>query len=110
VKQRERVPDHKAPAAEIVVDSNLARALLRTQHPDLSEFPLEEVAQGWDNFIFRLGATMAWLRGETADLAPLKADQAKPLARFLHALHSTAPADAPKNPTREWRSKRELRP
>jgi aminoglycoside phosphotransferase (APT) family kinase protein len=51
-----------------------------------------------------------WLRGETADLAPLKADQAKPLARFLHALHSTAPADAPKNPTREWRSKRELRP
>ena len=43
---------------------------------------------------------MPWLRGETADLAPLKADQAKPLARFLHALHSTAPADAPKNPTR----------
>ena len=142
----------KRPAAEIVVDSNLARALLRTQHPDLSEFPREEVAQGWDNFIFRLGATMAvrfprrlasvaaleheqrwlstvaqrlpipvpaplrvgkpcdqypwpwsivpWLRGETADLAPLKADQAKPLARFLHALQSTAPADAPKNPTR----------
>jgi hypothetical protein len=49
----------KRPAAEIVVDSNLARALLRTQHPDLSEFPLEEVAQGWDNFILRLGATMA---------------------------------------------------
>ena len=43
---------------------------------------------------------MPWLRGETADLAPLKADQAKPLARFLHALHSTAPADAPKNPAR----------
>jgi aminoglycoside phosphotransferase (APT) family kinase protein len=42
-----------------VVDSNLARALLRTQHPDLSEFPLEEVAQGWDNFILRLGAIMA---------------------------------------------------
>jgi aminoglycoside phosphotransferase (APT) family kinase protein len=41
-----------------------------------------------------------WLSGETADLAPLTADQAKPLARFLRALHVAAPADAPKNPAR----------
>jgi aminoglycoside phosphotransferase (APT) family kinase protein len=142
----------KRPAAEVVVDVELVRALIMTQHPDLSELPLEEVAQGWDNFIFRLGATMAvrfprrlasvvaleheqrwlltvaqrlpipvpaplrigkpcdrypwpwsivpWLRGETADLAPLKADQAKPLAGFLRALHLAAPADAPKNLSR----------
>ena len=142
----------KRPAAEVVVDVELVRALIRTQHPDLSELPLEEVAAGWDNFIFRLGATMAvrlprrlasvaaleheqrwlstiahhlpipvtaplrigkpdvtyswpwsivpWLTGEPADLAPLKADQAKPLARFLRALHLAAPADAPKNPSR----------
>ncbi len=142
----------KRPAAEVVVDVELVRALIRTQHPDLSELPLEEVAAGWDNFILRLGATMAvrlprrlasvvglqheqrwlstvaqrlpipvptplrigkpcdrypwpwsivpWLRGETADLAPLKADQAKPLAGFLRALHLAAPADAPKNSSR----------
>lgn len=41
-----------------------------------------------------------WLTGEPADLAPLKADQAKPFARFLQALHVVAPADAPKNPSR----------
>jgi aminoglycoside phosphotransferase (APT) family kinase protein len=45
-------------------------------------------------------SVVPWLSGETADLAPLSADQAKPLARFLRALHVAAPADAPKNPAR----------
>jgi aminoglycoside phosphotransferase (APT) family kinase protein len=142
----------KAPAAEVVVDTQTVRALLGTQHPDLSELPLEEVPPGWDNFIFRLGKAMAvrlprrlasatqlgheqrwlpiiahrlpiavptplrigkpsgeypwawsivpWLLGQPADLAPLNADQAKPLAHFLRALHVAAPADAPKNPSR----------
>jgi aminoglycoside phosphotransferase (APT) family kinase protein len=71
----------KRPAAEVVVDCETVRALLRTQHPDLSELPLEEVAAGWDNFIFRLGATMA--------------------VRLPRRLASVAaPADAPKNPSR----------
>jgi aminoglycoside phosphotransferase (APT) family kinase protein len=142
----------KAPAAEVIVDTETVRALLRAQHPDLSDLPLQETASGWDNFIFRLGEEMSvrlprrlasvamleheqrwlpaiapqlaipvpaplrigkpsdqypwpwsivpWLSGETADLAPLKADQAKPLARFLRALHVAAPQDAPKNPAR----------
>jgi aminoglycoside phosphotransferase (APT) family kinase protein len=142
----------KRPEAEVLVDTETVRALLKTQHPDLADLPLSEVAAGWDNFIFRLGAEMAvrlprrlasatlveneqrwlstiahrlplpvpaplrqgkpgdkfpwpwsivpWLTGKTADLAPLKADQAKSLARFLHALHVVAPADAPKNPSR----------
>ena len=142
----------KRPAAGVVVDTNTVRTLLRIQHPDLCELPIEEVASGWDNFIFRLGDRMAvrlprrfasvamleheqrwlptivprvpvpvpaplrigkpgdrypwpwsivpWLSGETADLAPLKADQAKPLARFLRALHGAAPADAPKSLSR----------
>ena len=142
----------KRPDAEVVVDTETVRTLLRTQHPDLCDLPLEECAAGWDNFIFRLGAGMAvrlprrlasvamleheqhwlptiarhlpipvpaplrigkpgdqypwpwsivpWLSGETADLAPLRADQAKPLAGFLRALHVAAPADAPRNPAR----------
>jgi aminoglycoside phosphotransferase (APT) family kinase protein len=142
----------KRPEAEILVDTETVRALLKTQHPDLADLPLSEVATGWDNVTFRLGEAMAvrlprrvasaamlereqrwlptvanclpvpvsaplrigkpgthypfswsivpWLSGETADLAPLRADQAKPLARFLRALHVAAPADAPRNPTR----------
>jgi aminoglycoside phosphotransferase (APT) family kinase protein len=43
---------------------------------------------------------LPWLKGEAADLASLKPDQAKPLARFLRALHVEAPADAPKNKLR----------
>jgi aminoglycoside phosphotransferase (APT) family kinase protein len=35
---------------------------------------------------------LPWLKGEAADLASLKPDQAKPLARFLRALHVEAPA------------------
>jgi aminoglycoside phosphotransferase (APT) family kinase protein len=142
----------RAPDAEVVVDIETVRALLRTQHPDLSDLSLQETAAGWDNFMFRLGEGMTvrlprrlasvamleheqrwlpaiapqlpvpvpsplrigkpndqypwpwsivpWLPGETADLAPLTADQAKPLARFLRALHVAAPADAPRNPAR----------
>jgi len=141
-----------APAAEVVVDTEAVRGLLRAQHPDLSDLLLQETAAGWDNFIFRLGEGMSvrlprrlasvvileheqrwlpaiapqlpvpvpaplrmgkpgdqypwpwsivpWLSGETADLAPLTADQAKPLTRFLRALHIASPADAPKNPAR----------
>jgi aminoglycoside phosphotransferase (APT) family kinase protein len=141
-----------SPAAEVNVDSGLVRTLLKTQHPDLAELPLEELAAGWDNVTFRLGEDMAvrvprrlasvamleheqrwlptiathlplpvpsplrigrpgdqypwpwsivpWLKGETADVAPLKADQAKPLARFLRALHVSTPPNAPRNPSR----------
>jgi aminoglycoside phosphotransferase (APT) family kinase protein len=139
----------KRPEAEVLVDTETVRALLKTQHPDLADLPLSEVAAGWDNVTFRLGEAMAvrlprrvasaamlereqrwlptianclpvpvsaplrigkpgtqypfswsivpWLSGETADLAPLNADQAKPLAHFLRALHVAAPAEAPKN-------------
>jgi aminoglycoside phosphotransferase (APT) family kinase protein len=47
-----------------------------------------------------LWSIVPWLSGEPADLAPLKADQAKPLAHFLRALHIPAPPDAPRNPSR----------
>jgi aminoglycoside phosphotransferase (APT) family kinase protein len=142
----------RRPEAEVVLDTETVRALLRAQHPDLCEMPLTELTAGWDNFIFRLGEAMAvrlprrvasaaqleheqrwlpiiaphlpisvpaplrigkpgnqypwpwsilpWLSGQPADVAPLKADQAKPLARFLRALHIAAPLDAPKNPAR----------
>lgn len=43
------------PAAEHAIDAALARALLAEQHPELAGLPLRELANGWDNVIFRLG-------------------------------------------------------
>ena len=41
-----------------------------------------------------------WIAGETADRAVPRRDQTKVLASFLDALHTQAPADAPRNPYR----------
>ncbi|WAP51088.1 aminoglycoside phosphotransferase family protein [Arthrobacter sp. ATA002] len=86
------------PAAEIFVDTGLVRQLLLDQHPALADAALQPVANGWDNYIYRLGTDYAvrlprrrsaaaltaneqtWLPGLTADLpvgtsAPLFAGQ-----------------------------------
>ncbi|MCW3041199.1 MAG: serine/threonine protein kinase [Solirubrobacterales bacterium] len=47
------------PPAEIAVDEDLVRGLLRDQHPDLADLPLELVAGGWDNDTWRLGDALA---------------------------------------------------
>jgi len=43
------------PAAELEVRPELVRRLLRAQHPDLADLPLEVVANGWDNVIVKAG-------------------------------------------------------
>ena len=43
------------PAAEVDVTAGLVRELLAAQHPDLARLPVEFLANGWDNVIFRLG-------------------------------------------------------
>ncbi|MFP5327553.1 MAG: aminoglycoside phosphotransferase family protein [Acidimicrobiia bacterium] len=43
------------PEAEVDVDEQLVRDLLREQRPDLAELPVSLVANGWDNAIYRLG-------------------------------------------------------
>ena len=47
------------PAAEVTVDADVVRALLRDQHPDLADLELRRVAFGWDNVVFRLGDDLA---------------------------------------------------
>ncbi|MEV8513806.1 aminoglycoside phosphotransferase family protein [Dactylosporangium sp. NPDC051484] len=44
--------------ADIAVDAALVRRLILEQHPDL-DGPLSQVAMGWDNAIYRLGADLA---------------------------------------------------
>jgi aminoglycoside phosphotransferase (APT) family kinase protein len=41
-----------------------------------------------------------WIEGHTADLAPPDSNQGEQLAAFFEALHTPAPADAPRNPYR----------
>ena len=43
------------PAAEVVVDATLLRALLEEQHADLAGLSISPLAEGWDNVPFRVG-------------------------------------------------------
>ncbi len=50
---------HSKPAADIEIDEPLIRSLLRAQHPDLADLPLQAMDSGWDNAMFRLGEHLA---------------------------------------------------
>lgn len=52
------VTHHSKPAADIEIDEPLVRSLLREQHPDLADLPLQSIDSGWDNAMFRLGAAL----------------------------------------------------
>jgi aminoglycoside phosphotransferase (APT) family kinase protein len=81
----------KAPAAEVTVDTETVRALLRAQHPDLSDLPLQETAAGWDNFIFRLGDAMSVrLPRRAASAAQLEHEQ-----RWLGTIADRLPVAVP---------------
>lgn len=47
------------PSADVELDIDTIRALLKAQHPDLAAFDIEPVSSGWDNFQFRLGKDLA---------------------------------------------------
>ena len=47
------------PPAEVAVDASLVRALIQEQHPDLAHLPLNDIGEGWDNSLFRLGEELA---------------------------------------------------
>ncbi|MDR0341823.1 MAG: aminoglycoside phosphotransferase family protein [Nocardiopsaceae bacterium] len=46
------------PAAEADVSPALVRRLLAAQHRDLAQLPVEPLANGWDNVMFRVGGTL----------------------------------------------------
>jgi len=47
------------PQSEVEITPELARALLRDQHPDLAELPIAHAEDGWDNVMLRLGEDLA---------------------------------------------------
>src|SRR5580700_9053646 len=46
---------NRMPAAEVEVSADLVRRLLASQHPDLARLPVEFLANGWDNELYRVG-------------------------------------------------------
>lgn len=46
------------PAAEVDTSADLVRRLLAGQHQDLAKLPVEFLANGWDNAIFRVGEAL----------------------------------------------------
>jgi aminoglycoside phosphotransferase (APT) family kinase protein len=46
---------NRMPAAEVEVSADLVRRLLADQHPDLALLPVEFLANGWDNELYRVG-------------------------------------------------------
>lgn len=44
-----------APPAEVTIDLSLVRVLIQEQHTDLAHLALNDVGEGWDNRLFRLG-------------------------------------------------------
>ncbi|MFD7023093.1 aminoglycoside phosphotransferase family protein [Promicromonospora sukumoe] len=63
---------------DLEIDADLIRDLLRDQHPDLAELPLELGARGWDNQLWRLG-------DDLAVRLPWATDSADELLRKEHA-------------------------
>jgi aminoglycoside phosphotransferase (APT) family kinase protein len=142
------------PAAEVDVSPDLVRRLLAAQQPDLAGLPVEVMANGWDNVMYRIGDALVarlprrevaaglvvheqrWLPVLQPRLplpvpAPVRTGQPGPgypwpwsivpflpgqaacgnppadwrdtavsLGRFLAALHTPAPPDAPANALR----------
>jgi aminoglycoside phosphotransferase (APT) family kinase protein len=46
---------NRMPAAEVEISAELVRRLLAAQHPDLARLPVEFLANGWDNELYRVG-------------------------------------------------------
>lgn len=79
------------PAAEVAIGAPLVQALLAAQHPDLAALPIVPVASGWDNAMFRLGASLAVRMPRRAAAAELVAHE----ARWLPALGTRLPLPVP---------------
>ncbi|WP_439693086.1 aminoglycoside phosphotransferase family protein [Curtobacterium sp. SP.BCo] len=83
------------PAAEVDVDEPLVRALLRDQHPDLAELPLDVVANGWDNVIVRLGDLLAVRLPRRAAAADLIEHEQRWLPEIAHRVAAIVPVPDP---------------
>jgi aminoglycoside phosphotransferase (APT) family kinase protein len=86
-----KMPVGTKPAADVVLDASLVRALLEEQHPDLAHLEPVHVAEGWDNALFRLGDGLAVRLPRRAASATLIEQE----QRWLPHLSSRLPVPVP---------------
>lgn len=96
-------------ADEIDTDADLVRRLLRAQHPQWADLPIERLASdGTDHAIYRLGEELVarlprihWAAGQVASERPTAATVADPLEAvdtlvgFIRALQAVEPSGGP---------------
>jgi len=79
------------PAADVEVSADLVRRLLADQHPDLARLPVEFLANGWDNELYRVGdGLLARLPRRALGAEIIKNEQ-----RWLPGLASRLPLPIP---------------
>lgn len=79
------------PPAEVTIDEERVRALLRDQHPDLAEQTLTVVESGWDNAMFRLGEDLAVRLPQREIAGPLIVHEQKWLPELAARLSLSLP-------------------
>ncbi|MCL1871361.1 MAG: phosphotransferase [Promicromonosporaceae bacterium] len=77
--------------ADLDVTLELARALLREQHPDLADLPLQLAAHGWDNVMVRAGDRLALRLPRREAAAPLVLHEREALPVLAPALAAAVP-------------------
>lgn len=80
------------PLADVHIDVPLVRRLLAEQHPDLAGLPLEVVAEGWDNVVFRLGIELAVRVPRRSEAAALVLEEQRVLPALVDRLPVPIPA------------------
>jgi aminoglycoside phosphotransferase (APT) family kinase protein len=79
------------PAAELDVTPDLVRRLLEAQQPDLAGLPIDLMANGWDNLVYRLGGELVVRLPRRAMAAELVVHE----QRWLPLLQSRLPLPIP---------------
>jgi aminoglycoside phosphotransferase (APT) family kinase protein len=82
---------NRMPAADVEVSAELVRQLLADQHPDLARLPVEFLANGWDNELYRIGDALVARLPRRALGAQIIANE----QRWLPGLASRLPLPIP---------------
>ena len=80
------------PPAEVEINAALIGSLLRAQHPDLADLPIQIMEAGWDNVMVRLGETHALRLPRRAAADPLILNEQKYLPELALKLPLPIPA------------------
>jgi aminoglycoside phosphotransferase (APT) family kinase protein len=79
------------PAADVDITTGLVRGLVADQHPDLAGLPVEFMANGWDNALFRVGPRLVARLPRRAQAAPVLLNE----QRWLSSLAARLPLPIP---------------